>query len=181
MHELKGYGAALPHDERVIYGRLLKLPMKKIGAISYANSMHAWALMLMTIIIEQEKKIEELNARMADRRVQKRELNHPLAQENVCYSILPNQPHRLVKIIGEVNDQVLCINGSDRQRRFKCPTVGNCPSSHSKNHLIRLVITQNIDIIVQIFIHPDGRIKFLNINEANHRPFKPSIPRSFIK
>jgi len=62
IRELEAYAKALREEDRKIYLQLLKLPLKKIGAISYASSIHVWAFLLLSILVEQEKKYE----RMAD-------------------------------------------------------------------------------------------------------------------
>jgi hypothetical protein len=71
IHELEAYGKALREEDRKIYVELLKLPLKKIGAISYASSIHVWAFLLLSILVEQEKKYE----RMAHGCVPERELS----------------------------------------------------------------------------------------------------------
>jgi hypothetical protein len=60
LNELKGFAKALKEEDREEYLKMLKVPMKHYGSISYTNSMHVWAFMLMTIILEQEKRIKEL-------------------------------------------------------------------------------------------------------------------------
>jgi len=60
LGELKSYGKALREDDRLIYEGLLKKPLKHYGTISYTNSVHAWAFLLLTILLEQEKKIKSL-------------------------------------------------------------------------------------------------------------------------
>jgi hypothetical protein len=56
LNELKEYGNALREEDRVIYEELLKSSLKRVGAISYASSIHVWAFILLSIIIEQEKR-----------------------------------------------------------------------------------------------------------------------------
>ena len=79
LAELKSYGRALRKEDREIYERMLKLPLKRYGCISYASSIHVWAFLLLSIILEQEKKIKVLehnaggsDGGLADRRVQER-------------------------------------------------------------------------------------------------------------
>jgi len=63
ISELRAYARALREEDRIIYEELLKLPLKKIGAISYASSIDVWAFLLLSIILEQEKKIKELRGK----------------------------------------------------------------------------------------------------------------------
>jgi hypothetical protein len=69
LAELKDFGKALREEDREVYYNMLKKPLKKIGAISYASSMHVWAFILLSILLEQEKKYES----MVDGRLQERE------------------------------------------------------------------------------------------------------------
>ena len=56
MSELRSYGKALRKEDRELLERLLKKAFKHYGSISYANSIHAWAFLLLSIILEQEKE-----------------------------------------------------------------------------------------------------------------------------
>ena len=56
IKELNEYGKSLRGKDREIFNRLLKEPLKHIGSISYANSMHAWAFLIISMLIEMEKK-----------------------------------------------------------------------------------------------------------------------------
>ena len=60
LQELKAYGKALEHKDRLVYEKLLNQSLKHISKISYASSMHVWAFILLSIIMEQEKKYEIL-------------------------------------------------------------------------------------------------------------------------
>jgi len=60
VRELMLYGRALRASERELYEKLLKESFKHIGSISYASSMHMWAFLLLSIILEQEKRIKKL-------------------------------------------------------------------------------------------------------------------------
>ncbi len=64
MRELADYSRALRPEEQEILGRLLDSSKKHVGSITYASSLHTWAFMLLSIIIEQEKRIEELEDKM---------------------------------------------------------------------------------------------------------------------
>jgi hypothetical protein len=77
LQELKDYGRALGGEDRELYERILKEPLKHVGSISFANSIHVWAFLLLSILIEQERKIEhieELYESLVDGCVQEREL-----------------------------------------------------------------------------------------------------------
>jgi len=73
LSELKAYGKALRGEDRIIYERLLKEPLKHFGSISYANSIHAWAFLLLSIMIEQKK-----NESLVDGCLEKREPNYTM-------------------------------------------------------------------------------------------------------
>jgi hypothetical protein len=60
LRELKSYSKALRPENRVIYEDLLKKPLKHLGEINYTSSMHCWAFLLLSIILEQEKRIRKL-------------------------------------------------------------------------------------------------------------------------
>jgi hypothetical protein len=57
MGELKDYGKALRSEDREILEELLKKVYAHYGAISFANSMHAWAFLILSIMIEKEKEV----------------------------------------------------------------------------------------------------------------------------
>lgn len=60
LSELKDYARALRPEERVLLERLLREPLKHVGAIANASSFHTWAFLLLSIMIEQERRIAEL-------------------------------------------------------------------------------------------------------------------------
>ena len=60
LGELSSYGKALRREEREVLEQLLKAPLRFVGAQSYANSLHAWAFLLLAILIEQQKQIDYL-------------------------------------------------------------------------------------------------------------------------
>jgi uncharacterized protein (DUF697 family) len=69
--ELKSYGKALRSGDRAFYEDVLKQAFKHYGSISYASSIHTWAFLLLSILLEQEKRIQEMeHARMAHGRLQ---------------------------------------------------------------------------------------------------------------
>ena len=81
LGELSDYGKSLRQKDREVFEQLLKVPLKHVGSISYASSMHVWAFLLLSILLEQEKKIKSLGDAvegLADGRLQERELNHPV-------------------------------------------------------------------------------------------------------
>ncbi|MBD3309967.1 hypothetical protein GF351_01975 [Candidatus Woesearchaeota archaeon] len=87
--ELRDYGKALRKEDRDIYESLLKLPLKKAGAISYTSSINAWAFLLLSIILEQEKNMREREKKMAKEdeslangRLQERELSCALDKDS---------------------------------------------------------------------------------------------------
>jgi len=60
ISELKAFGRALRLDEKLIFDEMLKKPLKHYGTISYASSIHAWAVLLLSIMLEHEKRIREM-------------------------------------------------------------------------------------------------------------------------
>jgi hypothetical protein len=72
INELRAYGKALREEDRIVYENMLRAPLKKIGAISYASSINVWAFILLSILLEQEKRY------VADGRVSEREQDSPL-------------------------------------------------------------------------------------------------------
>ena len=56
VDELERYGRALRGKDREIFFEMIKDPLKHIGAISYTSSMHVWALLLLSIMVEHEKR-----------------------------------------------------------------------------------------------------------------------------
>jgi len=83
VNELKSYGKALMQDDRAIYEDVLKQAFKHVGSVSYANSMHVWAFLLLSVLLEQEKKIKKLeNESLAHGRIQEEEFNNPLGEDS---------------------------------------------------------------------------------------------------
>lgn len=60
LSELEKFGRSLREDERLLYSKLLKQPLKHLGSITYASPYHTWAFLLLSIILEQEKRVIEL-------------------------------------------------------------------------------------------------------------------------
>jgi hypothetical protein len=56
LGELQDLAKALREEDRVILNDLLHDPLKHIGSITYASSMHVWAFLLLSIWIEHEKR-----------------------------------------------------------------------------------------------------------------------------
>jgi hypothetical protein len=73
ISELMSYAKALREEDRKIFFELLKYPLKRVSAISYASSMHVWAFLIISMIIELKK-----NESMAHGRLPEGELNNPL-------------------------------------------------------------------------------------------------------
>ncbi|MBS1266834.1 MAG: hypothetical protein MAG795_00803 [Candidatus Woesearchaeota archaeon] len=77
LKELEKYGKSMRQEDAEIYQKLLKQPLKHISNISYASSIHVWAFVLLSIILEQEKKIKEFEKQyesLVNRYVQEQEL-----------------------------------------------------------------------------------------------------------
>lgn len=62
LKELKEYGRSLGKEDRVVYERLLDLPLKHLGSVAYASSFHVWAFFLLSIMLEQEKRLTKMIA-----------------------------------------------------------------------------------------------------------------------
>jgi hypothetical protein len=74
LQELAGFSRALRKEDCLALNEILKKPLKHIGSISYADSYHVWAFILLAILVEQEKKIKKLEGgNVADRRLQEQE------------------------------------------------------------------------------------------------------------
>jgi len=67
LSELKDYGKALREDERIIFERMLKKALKKVGAISYTSSINVWAFILLSILLEHEKNESLAYGRIPER------------------------------------------------------------------------------------------------------------------
>ena len=83
LAELEQYGKALRQEDIDLLHRLLKAPLKHVGAMSYANSMHAWAFLLRAVQLEQEKRLlslEKKYERLVDGCVQEWEQDSALDQ-----------------------------------------------------------------------------------------------------
>jgi hypothetical protein len=63
LSDLKAFSKALRKDERILLAKLLKEPLKYVGAISNASSIDIWAMMLLAILLEQEKRFGVLEAK----------------------------------------------------------------------------------------------------------------------
>jgi hypothetical protein len=61
ISELRTFGSALSPKERELYERMLSEPLKHISKISYTSSMHLWAFFLLSIMLEQEKRMRKLS------------------------------------------------------------------------------------------------------------------------
>jgi hypothetical protein len=60
LEELRAFGKALRQEDRETFEQMLKQPLKHFGSISYASSYHAWAFLLLAILLEQEKRLREM-------------------------------------------------------------------------------------------------------------------------
>ncbi len=60
LSELASYGKALRKEDRRVYEDMLKETMEYVGAISYTSSIDVWAMILLSILLQQQKRIKEL-------------------------------------------------------------------------------------------------------------------------
>lgn len=79
VDELQDYADALREDEQELFEELLQEPLRHVGAMSSANSMHVWAFTLLSVIVEQEKRLREVES--ADRRVREDGLGRVVEEE----------------------------------------------------------------------------------------------------
>ena len=56
VETLRSYGKSLRNDDRAIYEELLTAAYPHFGNISYANSAETWATVLLSIMLEMEKR-----------------------------------------------------------------------------------------------------------------------------
>jgi hypothetical protein len=61
ISELKDYRKALSYDDRILFDNIIGDVFSHVGSISNSGSIHTWAFFLLSIILEQQKKIELLN------------------------------------------------------------------------------------------------------------------------
>ena len=64
LGELSAYGKSLREDEKRIYDEMLKTALQHIGNVSYTSSVNAWALVLLSIMLEQEKRIRKVEQKI---------------------------------------------------------------------------------------------------------------------
>ncbi|MBD3318341.1 hypothetical protein GF342_00345 [Candidatus Woesearchaeota archaeon] len=84
--ELLRYKKALRSEQQALFDELLKRSMNHLGTISYANSMHTWALLLLSILLEQEQRIKKLE-HVVNRYLSKKEQDRRVAEnENDEYA-----------------------------------------------------------------------------------------------
>ena len=71
INELHSYSKALRPEERKVFDELLRVPLRHVGPLSNANSLNAWSFLLLSIIVEQEKRLAvvERHAGVAYRRL----------------------------------------------------------------------------------------------------------------
>lgn len=65
---LKRYRRALRKEDQAVFDRLTNLPYQHVSSMSYASSIHTWALYLLSILIEQEKSLETLRSGQVSKR-----------------------------------------------------------------------------------------------------------------
>jgi len=80
IKELHQYGKALRQEDQHIFDHLLKNAFQHIGSITYTSSMHTWAFILLSVILEQEKRIRA-NESLAHRCISKSE-QHCVVDQN---------------------------------------------------------------------------------------------------
>lgn len=71
---LKRYRRALRKEDQAVFDTLTNLPYQHVSSMSYASSIHTWALYLLSILIEQEKALEEIRSGREPKREQQEAL-----------------------------------------------------------------------------------------------------------
>jgi hypothetical protein len=81
LEELRQYGKSLYKEDQNAFNSIMQYSLKRIGSISYTSSFHVWAFILISIMIEQEKKIQELqHANLSHRCLQIQQPNSAMDQ-----------------------------------------------------------------------------------------------------
>lgn len=81
VSDLENFEKSLSNEDKEIYEKMLRQPLKHLGSITYTSSMNTWAIFLLCVMLEKEKeeiarkkeelqKREEENERMAYRQLQ---------------------------------------------------------------------------------------------------------------
>jgi hypothetical protein len=81
VNELNSYGKALRKEDRIIFEQILKQAFKHFGSISYANCLDPWPLLLLSILVEQNKRIktmEELYESLVNGLLPLQQLDNPM-------------------------------------------------------------------------------------------------------
>ena len=61
LSELKEYGRSLRQEDMMAFESAMAKMKKHIASVSFACSYNTWALVLFSIILEQEKEIYHMN------------------------------------------------------------------------------------------------------------------------
>ena len=72
IQELKAYGSSLERLDSERFEKRLKRPLKHVGSITHASSLQTWVLMLVSMLLEQERKIEAMESALFYRRLSQR-------------------------------------------------------------------------------------------------------------
>ena len=54
--ELRAYAKSLRAEDLPYYEELLAEPLKHLGSITYTSSLHAWAFLILSILVEERKR-----------------------------------------------------------------------------------------------------------------------------
>lgn len=79
LGELQSFGNALDEQDRLILNDLLKKPLKHFGSITYASPLNPEIFILLSIILEQQKRIIE-HEKMFSGRLQREQQSNTLAK-----------------------------------------------------------------------------------------------------
>jgi len=63
MVEMRAFGRALRPEEQELLDGLLAQAYRHYGAVSSASSFHSWAFLVLSVMLEQEKRLRQLEGR----------------------------------------------------------------------------------------------------------------------
>lgn len=65
IRDMGEFKKSLKADERKRFTRLMNAARKHYGSITYTSSYHTWAIMLLAMLLEQEKELEAYRERFS--------------------------------------------------------------------------------------------------------------------
>jgi hypothetical protein len=62
LEELKAFGDGMRKEDRMLLEKILNEPLKHVGAMSNASSINIWALILLSVLLEHQRRLKALEA-----------------------------------------------------------------------------------------------------------------------